>query len=287
MEIIERLEELALSQPCALVPTMGALHDGHASLIRRAAATGTPTVVSIFVNPTQFGPSEDFARYPRTLEADIGLATAAGARAIFLPALETMYPDGMDSALAASRSIALPPIATEPQLEDAWRPGHFGGVCQVVARLFDLCKPSQAFFGEKDYQQLRVITQMVELDQRRWPDLKIIPCETVREGDGIAMSSRNRYLSVDARTAALGISRALNEGARCHALGRTIAQCEDAMRSVLDDHGLEVQYAVIRNAETLRAALPTEHSRRALVAAKVGSVRLIDTIGISDSARDR
>ncbi|MDA1262652.1 MAG: pantoate--beta-alanine ligase [Planctomycetota bacterium] len=279
MKIIETLEKLGEIQGGSLVPTMGALHEGHASLIRAGAASDRPVLVTLFVNPTQFAPNEDFAKYPRTLDADLKIAEAAGASAVFVPSIEAIYPGGLANAASLAAQFSLPPIATAPRLEDAVRPTHFGGVCLVVSRLFDLCQPSLAYFGEKDFQQLRVITQMVEENSNRWKSLKIIPCATIREPDGLAMSSRNRYLDPSQRIAALGISRALQSVAHCS----NVANGEALMRKILDQHGLETQYAVIRSEKTLCAPESGVKSARALIAAKLGAIRLIDNaiVGIS------
>jgi pantoate--beta-alanine ligase len=279
MKIIENAEKLSECRGGALVPTMGALHEGHASLIRAGAASGRPVLVTIFVNPTQFGPNEDFARYPRTLDADLKIAEAAGASAVFIPTVESIYPSGLANAATLAAQFSLPAVATTPLLEDAIRPTHFGGVCLVVSRLFDLCKPSLAFFGEKDFQQLRVITQIVDENLSRWNSLQIIPCVTIREPDGLAMSSRNRYLDPSQRTAALGISRALQSAANCS----SVAAGEKSMRETLDQYGLDTQYAVIRSAKTLCAAESGAKFARALIAAKLGAIRLIDnaSVGIS------
>lgn len=251
---------------------MGALHEGHASLIRTAKLAKHPVLVTIFVNPTQFGPSEDFSRYPRTLEVDLGLAETAGADAVFVPSIGDIYPDGIDIAKRQATELALPPTANQPKLEDAGRPTHFGGVCQVVARLFDLCRPSLAHFGEKDFQQLRVITQLVELNSDRWQALKIVPCKTVREPDGLAMSSRNRYLNVTQRQDALGLWRALQVARECE----NLSNAEVMMRATLEQHGLDPEYAVVRSSKTLCAIDATTNSARILVAAKLGEIRLID-----------
>ncbi len=260
---------------------MGALHEGHASLIRQARASSERVLVTIFVNPTQFGPAEDFARYPRTLESDCRVAQDAGATAIFVPSIETVYPQGFESASREAAALALPRVAILPQLEDAFRPTHFGGVCQVVARLFDLCASSQAYFGEKDFQQLRVITEMVRREHARWPGLTVVPCATVREPDGLAMSSRNRFLDPPARACAIGISRALNEARECTRGVLDVPSAEARMRTILEAHGMTPQYAVIRDGSTLEAV--TEHSRcaRALIAATLDRVRLIDNVAIA------
>ncbi|NBX24711.1 MAG: pantoate--beta-alanine ligase [Planctomycetes bacterium] len=255
---------------------MGALHQGHASLVRRAAVGDRPVVVTIFVNPTQFGPREDFSKYPRTLEADLRIAEAAGAAAVFVPPSDAIYPRGLDAARTEAAAWPLPPVATEPRLEDAARPGHFGGVCQVVARLFDLCRPCRACFGEKDFQQLRVIEQMVQHGGDRWGDLRIERCPTVRERDGLAMSSRNRYLTEDRRDTALGVYRALQMAMSA----QRPSTAETLMRETLQDHGFEVDYAVVRDAASLRPVTGLEAPCRALIAARLPEVRLIDNMAM-------
>lgn len=266
---------------CICVPTMGALHEGHASLIRfaRDAQVG-PVVVTIFVNPTQFGPHEDFTRYPRTLEQDIGLCTSAGAEVVFAPDVETIYPHGTERDPIGPAHAPLPAVATEPQLEDRFRPGHFAGVCRVVRRLFDLIRPSHAVFGEKDYQQLRVIEAMTALDGR---STRIIGRPTVRDPDGLAMSSRNRYLSASERRAGLAISRALMAAREAP----TVAIAEERMHAVLaGEASLSVEYAVVRDAATLMPVSPRDQARtegpplRGLIAARAGSTRLIDNMPI-------
>jgi pantoate--beta-alanine ligase len=216
--------------------------------------------VSIFVNPTQFGPNEDFARYPRTLEADLRTCASAGAAAVFVPAVEAIYPRGIDAARDEAAHLALPAVATQPRLEDACRPGHFAGVVQVVTRLFELVRPAVAHFGEKDWQQLRVI----------------VPEPTVREDNGLAMSSRNRYLEPGQIEAARGLSRALQVACAAQHPGTA----EALMHGVLEEHGLEVQYAVIRSAQSLMPVQGFETPTRGLIAAKLGSVRLIDTMAL-------
>lgn len=277
MELLQTNAELAtwrsLHAPPFLVPTMGALHDGHASLIRKAseaavaAATPAPCIVSIFVNPTQFNDPKDLARYPRTLDSDLAMCRAAGAAAVYAPTADEIYPQGQ-----AIETPPLPPVAFLPSLEDGHRPGHFAGVAQVVLRLFRLIDPCAALFGEKDWQQLQLVTALAAAHH---PSTAIIPCHTIREPDGLAMSSRNRFLSPSDRVRALSLSRALS-----------VAQCEhspdaaeSAMRRVLEEGGAQTEYAVIRDARTLTR--PREHDApppawRALIAARVGSVRLID-----------
>jgi pantoate--beta-alanine ligase len=254
---------------------MGALHEGHASLVRHAAALrdasptkGPGVLVSIFVNPTQFNDPADLARYPRTLDADLELCRQAGANAVFVPAVETVYPPGGPPPVPP-----LPAAATEPKLEDALRPGHFAGVCQVVARLFDLVKPSAAIFGEKDFQQLAVIRAMTA---SLMLPTEIIPAPTIREPDGLAMSSRNRFIPPDKRAQAAAISRALcnaSDGAN-----RTPQQAEAAMHRTLLDAGFiqqDIQYAVVRDAATLTTPIQGRPCR-ALIAAALAPVRLID-----------
>jgi pantoate--beta-alanine ligase len=257
---------------CGFVPTMGALHEGHGSLVRRAAADGRPVVVSIFVNPTQFGPSEDYARYPRTLDSDCALLEPLGVAAVFVPSVEAIYPRGLEAARTEAAATELPEVATRPQLEDACRPTHFGGVALVVGRLFDLVRPRRAYFGEKDYQQLRLIEDMVAADRGRYGSLEIVPCPTMRERDGLARSSRNRYLAPEQRDAALALSRALQIA---HSAQR-VATAERLMRDTLDAHGLETEYAVVRDARTLMPVTGFERPTRALIAVRLGSTRLID-----------
>lgn len=276
MQIVEHAESLATLHGCALVPTMGALHAGHASLIQRAARDGRPVVVSLFVNPTQFAVGEDFSKYPRTLEADRELCQAAGAAAIFIPRVQAMYPRGVAAANAEAAQIELPLVATQPQLEDATRPTHFAGVCQVVAKLFDMCQPAAAYFGEKDFQQLRVIQDMVRREGARWKELVVHACPTVRESDGLAMSSRNRYLQSNQRKNALGLSRALTAAQAGARAAMDVAAAESDMRRVLAQHQLEVEYAVIRAPDTLRPIGTFVPGARALIAARLENVRLID-----------
>ena len=274
MRIIEDPSELQAPDlcGCGFVPTMGALHAGHGSLVTRAAQDGRPVVVSIFVNPTQFGPNEDYARYPRTLDADCALLEPLGAAAVFVPSVDAIYPNGLAAARGESDALSLPEVATRPGLEDACRPGHFGGVALVVGRLFDLVKPSAAYFGEKDYQQLRLVQDMVSADRARFGGLRIVPCPTIRERDGLAMSSRNRYLSSDERTAAIALARALQVA---HSAQR-VETAERLMRETLESFGLSTEYAVVRDALTLMPVAGFERPTRALIAARLGSTRLID-----------
>lgn len=253
---------------------MGALHAGHLALCRDASRFGAPVVVTIFVNPTQFGPGEDFGRYPRTLEHDVAQLQSLPTppAAVFVPRVDDIYPDGVDQATARAAQLTLPPCATEPHLEDRCRPGHFAGVALVVGRLFDLAAPTFACFGEKDFQQLRLVEEMVASHPERFGDLRVIRCPTVREADGLAMSSRNRYLNEDERPRALGLSRAL----RAASDAPTPAAAEERMMATLRDHDLQVEYATVRNERTLLPLAPECRGGRAMIAARLGSVRLID-----------
>jgi len=247
-----------------LVPTMGALHDGHRALIDLAKRTGRPVVVSIYVNPTQFNQRADFDTYPRDRDRDLALCESVGTDAVFAPTDDLMYPDGQEDLPPQP----LPAVATDPGLEDRYRPGHFAGVCRVCRRLFELTRPAAAVFGEKDWQQLQAIRAVVAMDGL---GIDIIPGPTVREHDGLALSSRNSRLTPDERPRALAISRAL-----CEASGRpTQAAAESAMRGVLAEAGLDVEYAVVRDAETL-GPVADGRPARALIAANVPSTRLID-----------
>ena len=224
-----------------LVPTMGALHAGHASLIRRSVSENDITVVSDFVNPTQFNDQNDLRRYPRTFEADCQLVEAIGADYIFYPSVEEMYPE------ADTRTFSYPPI--DSVMEGPRRPGHFNGVCQIVSKLFYAVNPDRAYFGEKDFQQIAVIKAMVA-------DLKIpvtiCPCPIVREADGLALSSRNALLSADERNLAVNISKILfasKEFAHAHTVDETLAFVVDSINA---HEGLEVEYYEIVDGDSLQ-----------------------------------
>ncbi|MDX2115468.1 MAG: pantoate--beta-alanine ligase [Planctomycetota bacterium] len=274
VEVITRAAGLAEHRGSVFVPTMGALHAGHAALIARArelaggaggAGGGGRVVVSVFVNPTQFNEARDFELYPRTLERDVEVCGAAGADVVFAPTVEEMYPGGTGGRWEGE----LPRVATAPGLEDAFRPGHFEGVCRVCARLFDVVGARAAVFGEKDWQQLAVIRAMVAA--RGGPE--IVGHETVREADGLAMSSRNARLAVEERGRAASLFRALTA-----ARGEADAEsAERAGRGVLMAEGVEVEYFAVRDAATLERFEPGR-AGRALVAARVGDVRLIDNL---------
>lgn len=264
MLIITDPAELVPYAGCAFVPTMGALHDGHLSLVKEAKKSGDPVVVSIFVNPAQFAPNEDYDTYPRNLEQDATFAEDVGADVVFAPSVETMYPS------MPPPEVTIPSAAVKPKLEDACRPGHFRGVCIAVARLFDLVQPSLTVFGLKDYQQFLVIKQLIEQAGSRWNGLQIVGAEIIRDDDNLAMSSRNIYLSTDQRSQALGLHRAI------------ACTSESEMERVLDDYGLEIEYGVIRDAETLLEPIDGRPAR-ALVAARVGDVRLIDNAEVAST----
>jgi len=255
---------------CVVVPTMGALHAGHAALIRRAVreanarGLGAGAVVTIFVNPTQFNDPGDLGRYPRRLDADLAMCERLGAAAAYTPTVNEVYPPDADVPVGE-----LPSVATEPQLEDAHRPGHFAGVCQVVRRLFELTRPAAAVFGEKDWQQLQVVRAIVE---RESLGVDVIPEPTMREPDGLALSSRNVHLSPDERNRALGISKALRAAGTEPSWG----QAERTLRLVLEGHGIEPDYAAVRDARTLMPPTAATRELRVLVAAPVGKVRLLD-----------
>jgi len=256
--------------PRVCVPTMGALHEGHLELVRRGVAYCAErrwppsVVVTVFVNPTQFNDAGDFQRYPKMLEEDCALCDAAGAACVFAPTVADMYPGG-----AIAFAGELPAVATEPGLEDALRPGHFAGVYQVVERLFRLVQPAAAVFGEKDWQQLQVVRALVAGSGL---PVDVVGVPTVREADGLAMSSRNRFLSVEERRRSLALVRAL----RAAGQQATPTGAEAAMRHELEREGIVPDYAVVREGRTLRAVGDDAGGVRAVIAAKVGSVRLLD-----------
>jgi pantoate--beta-alanine ligase len=262
----------AVGNTVGLVPTMGALHEGHAALIRSARAVSGFVVVSIFVNPTQFGPAEDYAKYPRTLEADQELCAEAGADLIFAPTVDEMYPE---------RSVTFVEVKELDQvLCGASRPGHFRGVCTVVLKLFNIVGPVRAHFGAKDYQQARIIRQLVR-DLNVPVEVRVEP--TVREPDGLAMSSRNRYLSPTERAVAPRIYRALQivrERARAGEID--VARLESALLAELESiPGARIDFARIADADTLRPLDRLDRPAVAAVAVYLGGTRLIDNITIS------
>lgn len=255
----------------ALVPTMGALHDGHMSLVRLAKRRAKRVIVSIFVNPAQFAPTEDFGSYPRTWKADVGKLAAESVDAIWHPDVKTMYPDGF-----ATRIVPEGPAVAG--LEDRFRPHFFGGVATVVGKLFTQCRPDIAVFGEKDFQQLRVVTQMArDLDL----GVRVIGSKTVRERDGLAMSSRNVYLSADERRAAPELFRAMKESAARMRAGAELTAALAAGTEIIRQAGFALDYLEVRHAETLAPVSSLEDGPlRILVAAKIGTTRLIDNMAV-------
>ena len=251
------------------VPTMGALHEGHAALIRAAGLPSAFVVVSIFVNPTQFGPSEDYSKYPRTLDADQQVCAAAGANLIFAPSADEMYPTNAAAFVDVSK--------LGDALCGASRPGHFRGVCTVVLKLFNIVAPDVAYFGAKDYQQARIIQQMVS-DLNVPVIVKVEP--TVREADGLALSSRNRYLSAEQRAAAPSIYRALQATQdRVSNSERDVSILEAGLRAELAAiPGSRIDYASIVDAETLQPLALLDRPAVAAVAVYLGTTRLIDNI---------
>ena len=255
----------------ALVPTMGALHDGHVSLVRLARKRARKVVVSIFVNPTQFAPTEDFGSYPRTWKADLEKLAAENVDLIWHPDVKSMYPEGFATRISPEGPATV-------GLEDRFRPHFFGGVATVVGKLFTQVRPDIAIFGEKDYQQLRVVTQMArDLDL----GVKVIGSKTVRERDGLAMSSRNVYLSAEERRIAPTLYKAMKTGAARIRAGESIAAAVADGEEMIRSAGFVVDYFEARHAETLASVGSLEEGPiRMLVAAKLGTTRLIDNIAV-------
>ena len=256
-----------------VVPTMGALHQGHLSLVELSKQACDVTVVTIFVNPTQFGPNEDFDQYPRTLENDVAHLAELGTEFVFAPAADAIYQPG-HSTYVDPPEVALP-------LEGEHRPGHFRGVATIVLKLFQMIPADAAFFGRKDYQQSLVIRRMVaDLNV----PVEIQVCPTVREDDGLAMSSRNAYLSPEERTRALSISRALQQAKQMREGGeKSASPILDAMRRILAEAGIEadaIDYVAIADPESLEPIGEFAGDAVALIAAHVGQTRLIDNMVI-------
>ena len=257
----------AAGQRVGFVPTMGALHQGHLSLVRAAKGQCDVVVASIFVNPTQFGPQEDFSKYPRTLDADLKLLESAACDLAFAPAAEEMYPPGFST-------FVEPPAVARPW-EGVFRPDHFRGVCTVVLKLFNLVPSDAAFFGWKDYQQLLVIRQMAkDLDL----PVKVVGCPIVREADGLALSSRNRYLSPDQRRQALALSQALRSARSSFDAGERSANVLAAqLQQTLRAAGIkQIDYATVVDGNTLAEVATVDRPAVALIACRVGITRLID-----------
>lgn len=261
----------AAGEKVALVPTMGALHEGHIALVKEGQRHARRVIVSIFVNPTQFAPHEDFQKYPRTFEDDCAKLTAAGTDAVFFPSVAEMYPAGF-----ATRVLLLGPAAVG--LEDRFRPTHFEGVATVCCKLVTQSGADYAIFGEKDYQQLKVVTRMAgDLDL----GIRIVPLETLRETDGLAMSSRNRYLSAEHRALAPMLHRTLQElAARIRNRDDLFAATTEAQSAIIAA-GFELEYLEARHAETLATVTSAaDGPMRLLLAARIGSTRLIDNIAV-------
>jgi pantoate--beta-alanine ligase len=255
----------------AFVPTMGALHAGHMALIAEARARADHVVASIFVNPTQFGANEDLSTYPRREAGDAAMLEAEGVAILWAPDTATMYPDGPEATVRAGSAAE--------GLDGESRPGHFDGVATVVARLFDQVRPDVALFGEKDYQQLAVIRQLVA--ELALP-IEIVGVPTQRDADGLALSSRNAYLSDDERIAARVLPRALGDAARDIARGGAIDEALDKTRRRLAEAGFDpVDYVELRDAETLRPIARLERPARLLAAARIGCTRLIDNLPVT------
>ena len=268
---LRRWRETQRGKSVALVPTMGALHEGHLTLVRYARRKCDRVVVSIFVNPAQFAPHEDFGSYPRTWDKDIAALTALKVDAIWAPNVATMYPEGFATRIAPGG----PALAG---LEDKFRPHFFGGVCTVVGKLLLQVQPDIATFGEKDYQQLKVVTAMAR-DLNIAATIAGVP--TVREKDGLAMSSRNAYLSAEERAAAPTLHRVLKECAARLKKGQALAQVLIEGEAEIEQAGFAVDYLEVRHAETLaRVASIQDGPVRLLVAAKIGRTRLIDNIAV-------
>lgn len=277
MEIVHAIKDLqsalavlrAQGKTIGLVPTMGALHAGHVSLVKRSVTENDVTVVSVFVNPTQFNDKNDLEKYPRTLEADCRLLEACGSSFAFAPSVEEMYP------VPDTRHFNYAPLDTV--MEGKYRPGHFNGVCQVVSKLFDIVKPDRAYFGEKDFQQLAIIREMVR--QMHFP-LTIVGCPIVREADGLALSSRNSLLSPEQRQQALQISQTLfasRDYAKTHTVAETRQFVEDRMAHA---PGLRLEYFELVDGNTLQPIADWKDTAYPVGCITVfcGNVRLIDNI---------
>lgn len=277
MKVIHTIKDLqtelaalkAQGKKVGLVPTMGALHAGHASLVKRSVNENDVTVVSVFVNPTQFNDKNDLIKYPRTLDADCALLNGCGADFVFAPSVEEIYP------VPDTRQFSYAPLDTV--MEGAFRPGHFNGVCQIVSKLFDAVTPDCAYFGEKDFQQLAIIREMVR--QLKY-NLEIVGCAIVREEDGLALSSRNARLSAQERENALNISQTLFKSrtfATSHTVSETQKMVEDAIATA---PGLRLEYFEIVDGDTLQKINDWEDTSYAVgcITAFCGEVRLIDNI---------
>ena len=277
MKVIHTIKDLqaeltvlrAQGKKVGLVPTMGALHVGHASLVKRSVSENGVTVVSVFVNPTQFNDKNDLAKYPRTLDADCRLLEDCGAAFAFAPSGEEMYPQ------PDTREFSYAPLDTV--MEGAFRPGHFNGVCQIVSKLFDAIQPDRAYFGEKDFQQLAIIREMVRQMNYK---LEIVGCPIVREEDGLALSSRNKRLSAQERENALNISRTLFKS-RTFATSHTVSETQKMVEEAIEAApGLRLEYFEIVDGNTLQKVNSWEDAQYVVGCITVfcGEVRLIDNI---------
>ncbi len=274
MDVIETIAEMKvlrqrLAEPVGFVPTMGFLHEGHLSLVRQARVENSSVVVSIFVNPTQFGPSEDFEQYPRDTERDLVFLASEGTGVVFMPSAAEMYPERFDSWVEVGELTR--------RLEGAVRPGHFRGVTTVVAKLFNIVQPTRAYFGQKDAQQVAVIRKMAaDLDM----NLEVVTLPTVREPGGLAMSSRNTYLNPEQRRAAMVLYRALSLARELWAQGETDAgEIRRRMTELIRQEPLAtIDYVSVADAETLEELDRVEPPALVSLAVKIGRTRLIDNV---------
>jgi len=274
MKVVETIADLKslrprLAEPVGFVPTMGYLHQGHLALVRQARAENVSVVVSIFVNPTQFGPHEDFARYPRDPQRDLALLEKEGTDTVFIPSADEMYPPRFNSWVEVGK--------VAERLEGAARPGHFRGVATVVAKLFNIVQPDRAYFGQKDAQQLIVIRKMAsDLDM----NLEIVAVPTVREPDGLAMSSRNTYLNPEERKAALVLYQALTLAQKLYSEGERGAEAiRQQMTALIQKQPLaKIDYISIADAETLDELDKVRPPALVSLAVKIGKTRLIDNV---------
>jgi pantoate--beta-alanine ligase len=274
MKVLKTINEikqlrLKLAEPVGFVPTMGYLHEGHLALVRQARAENPSVVVSIFVNPTQFGPQEDFDRYPRDPQRDLALLEKEGVDIVFMPSVDEMYPPQFSSWVEVGK--------VAERLEGVSRPGHFRGVATVVARLFDIVQPNKAYFGQKDAQQLIVIKKMVaDLDM----NLQVVAVPTVREPDGLAMSSRNTYLNPEERKAAVVLYQALTLAQKLYSEGEKDAQTiRQQMADLIQQQPLtDIDYISIADAETLDEMETVRPPALVSLAVRIGRTRLIDNV---------
>lgn len=270
-DLRREVEALRASGPIAFVPTMGALHAGHMALVAEGRRRASHVVASIFVNPMQFGPNEDLATYPRREAQDVELLEAEGVALLWAPPVEAMYPDGFATTITVS--------GVSDELDGAARPGHFDGVATVVAKLFNQVRPDVALFGEKDFQQLMVIRRMArDMDL----PVEIVGVPTQRDADGLALSSRNLYLSSEERRAARTLPRALSDAAYAIAGGTPIGEAVERARQQLRAAGFDpIDYVEVRDSETLAPVLDPARPMRLLAAARMGKTRLIDNVTVA------